>query len=199
MRELVDERGERRLQRDAGGVVVDDFGLGDIVVVQAVALELVGGIGHAVEIRLHRVGLELGAVVELDALLELDGVDQPVLAHRVALGEHRDQLHVLVEAVQALVERLGHRLRQRVVGVVGIGGGERARRPRTPRPWWRRPGMRRERPDESAARTSERGSGFMWFLRTMHDAAQGQPASISTRRRCDAWRHSAPAPPPRAA
>jgi hypothetical protein len=63
----------------------------------------------------------------LTPALELDRVDQAVLAHVVALGQHGNELHVLVEAEQALVERLGHGLRQRVVGVVGIGGGERRR------------------------------------------------------------------------
>ena len=124
MRKLIDERGERRLQRNASGVVVDDFGLGDVVVVQAEALELVLRIGHAIEVRLDRIGLEIRAVVELDAFLQLDRVDQPVLARLIAFGQHRDHLHVLVEAVQALVEGLGHRLRQGVVGVVGIGRRE---------------------------------------------------------------------------
>ena len=127
MRELRDERRERGLERDARRVVVHDLGLGDVVVVQAVALELVVRIGHSVEVGLDRVGLEVRAVVELDALLQLDRVDESVLADLVALGQHRDQLHVLVEAEHAFVERLRHRLRQRVVGVVRVRRGERRR------------------------------------------------------------------------
>ena len=124
MRELGDERRERRLQRNARRVIVDDLGLGDVVVVQAIALEVIFGVGHAIEVRLDRIGLEVGAVVELDALFQLDRIDESVLADLVALGEHGDHLHVLVEPIHALVEGLGHRLRQGVVGVVGIGRGE---------------------------------------------------------------------------
>jgi len=87
----------------------------------------VGGVGDAVEICLDRVGLEVRAVVELDAPLELDRVDESVLAHLVAVREHGNELHVLVEPEHAFVEGLGHRLRQRVVRVVGVGGGERRR------------------------------------------------------------------------
>ena len=53
------------------GVIVDDFGLGDVVVVEPVALEMVFGIGDTIEVGLDRIGLEVGAVVELDALLSL--------------------------------------------------------------------------------------------------------------------------------
>src|SRR6266545_4762756 len=125
MRELVDERRERCLECDARRVIVDRLGHRDVVVVQAVALELVVRIGHAIEAHLDGLGLEVGAVVEFHALAQLDRVDEAVGAHRIALGEHRDHLHVLVEAEQALVERLRHRLRQRVVRVVRIGRRER--------------------------------------------------------------------------
>ena len=127
MRELRDERRERRFQRDARRVVVDSLGFGDVVVVEAVPLELVFGIRHAIEVRLHRIGLEIGAVMELDALLELDRIDEPVLAHLVTFGENRNHLHVFVEAEQAFVERFSHCLRQRVVRVVRVGRRERRR------------------------------------------------------------------------
>ncbi|MDT4843591.1 hypothetical protein FQZ97_775250 [compost metagenome] len=88
MRQHVDERRERLLQRDLDG------------------------------------GIEGGAVVELDALLQLDGIDQAILADVIAVGQHVDQLHVLVHAEQALVERFAGRLRQRVVRVVRVQRGE---------------------------------------------------------------------------
>ena len=124
MCELGDERRERRLQRNARGVIVDDLGLGDVVVVQAVALEMIFRIGHAIEVHLHRIGLEVGAVVKLDALFQLDRIGESVLADLVALGQHGNHLHVLVEPVQSFVEGFGHRLRQGVVGVVGVGRRE---------------------------------------------------------------------------
>ena len=126
VREIVQERGKGRLQGDLRRVIVDDFGLADIAV-KPIALQLVVGIGDAIEIGLDRGGIEVRAVVKLDALLELDGVGETVLGDLVALGEDRNHLHVFVESVQAFVERLGHRLRQRVVGVVRVGGGKRRR------------------------------------------------------------------------
>ncbi|MNY12934.1 hypothetical protein D3C86_1460400 [compost metagenome] len=120
----VDERRELLLQRDLDRGRVHHLGLGHAVE-QRVALELVGRIGHAVQVGLDGGGVEGGAVVELDALLELDRVDQTVLGHVVAVSQHVDQLQVLVEAEQALVERLHGCLRQRVVGIVRIERGER--------------------------------------------------------------------------
>src|SRR5207244_3369139 len=43
------------------------------------------------------------AVVELDALAELEGVDEVVLADRVALGQHRDRAVGGIERVEPFV------------------------------------------------------------------------------------------------
>jgi hypothetical protein len=123
MRQVVDEGREGLAEREAHRARIDHLGLGDVLV-EVVALELVVGVGHAVEGRLHGFGVEGRAIVELHAGAQLDGVDQTILAHGVAGGQHRHHLHVLVEAVEPLVEGLGHRLRERVVGIVGVGGRE---------------------------------------------------------------------------
>ena len=137
-------------------------------------------------------------------LLQLDRVDQAVLAHGVALGKHRDHLHVLVEAVQAFVERLGHRLRQRVVGIVGVGGRERARRPRRRRPWRRGPASPRqstpssERSEDNCDAKQAVSCDTSGLLRRWADRGRAGDA-VNTRRRCDAWRRSDPVRPARAA
>ena len=123
MGQRIDEGRERFLEREAHGVRIDDLGLDDVLV-QVVALELVVGVGDTVEVDLHRLGIEIRAVMELDAVLELHRVDQAVLADGVALGQHRHHLHRVVETVQALVEGLHDRLRQGVVGIVRVHRGE---------------------------------------------------------------------------
>jgi hypothetical protein len=110
---------ERRLQRDLHRVRIDHFGLLDAVE-HVVALELVRRIGDAVEVRFHRGGVEVGAVLELHAVAQLERVDLRIRAGFVAIGQHVDQLHVLVEPEQPLIERLGDGLRERVVGIVRI-------------------------------------------------------------------------------
>jgi hypothetical protein len=44
---------------------------------------------HAVEVELHRLGVEGRAVVEGDAVAQLEGVDGAVLADLPALGQRR--------------------------------------------------------------------------------------------------------------
>ena len=140
MGEGVDERAERLLEGDLDGMGSNRFDLGDTVELVDTQQPVLA-VGNAVEIDLDGFGVEIGAVVELDALAQLERIDEAVVGDRVALGEHRCHLEVLVELEQALVESLGDRGRQRRVGVVGIerlrlaadgeddaAGGERAAR-----------------------------------------------------------------------
>ena len=186
MCELRDERRERRLERDARRVVVDRLDLRDVVVVKTVALQFVFGVGDAIETHLDGVGLEIGSVVKLDALLELDRVDQPILAGFVAFRQHRNQLHVLVEAEEAFVKRFGHGLGQRVVGVVGVGCSECGRNgeDNVLRGECRRGGERAK-----CQRDNDQGT-----KRRFHDSlpAIERRCIPSTPRRRDAWRRNAP-------
>src|SRR6185312_772127 len=93
---------------------------------------------------------------------------------------HRDHLHVLVEAVQALVERLGHRLRQRVVGVVGVGRRERRRHGENDV----LRGLRRQRCERGDRGDGERGGESMqWELHRTAPRVVDAGASLR-RRRC---------------
>ena len=123
MRELVDEGRERRLQGDLGGEVVDHFGLGDVGI-QAVPLQLVFRVGNAVEVDFDGFGVEVGAVVELHALAQMEGIYEPVRGHVVAFGEHGAQLKLLVEAEQPFIECFRTGVGQRIVGIPRVGGGQ---------------------------------------------------------------------------
>ncbi len=57
MCEVVEERGKSGLERDSRGVLIDDLGLCDVAV-QPVSLEVVVGVGDAIEVRFHRGGVE---------------------------------------------------------------------------------------------------------------------------------------------
>ncbi len=124
VRQYVDEGRERFLQRDLDRIVVEHIGAGHAIE-QDIALQLVVRIGHAVHRGLYRIGLEIGVVVEFHALAQPYRIFQAVLADQVAVGQHIDQFHILVEAEQALIKGFGDGHRHRVVGVVRIHGGER--------------------------------------------------------------------------
>ena len=69
-----------------------------------------GALAPAHERRDHVVRGHLLAVVEADALSELEGVDEPVLGDGVALGQHGDGLIALVERVEALEDMVRQHL-----------------------------------------------------------------------------------------
>ena len=119
VRELVDEGRKRPFQGDAHGAVVDHHGVVDVRE-QIEALEFVFRIGDPVEHQLDRRRVEIGAIVELDALLQLEGIDQPGLGGFIAVGQLRHHLQVLVEGVKPLVEGLADRQVQRRIGVIRV-------------------------------------------------------------------------------
>ena len=128
MRELVDEGGERLLQRELHRVGVNDVDAVDVGE-ENVALQAVLLIHHALVVDLDRFGRKVLAVLELHALPELHRIDEAVGARFIAFGEHVHELHVLVEREEPFVEGLHDRLRERVARVVGVerreGGGDR--------------------------------------------------------------------------
>ncbi len=123
MRQDIDKRGERLFQGNFDRRRVDHFGAGDIFI-QVIALEAIFRIAGAVQVNLHRLRIEVCPVLELHAGPELDGIHQPVLGYGVPLRQHVFELHLFIEAKQALIERFRHRLRERVVGVIRIERGE---------------------------------------------------------------------------
>ncbi len=133
----VDEGAEGLLERDAQGLRVHGLDLGHAVELVG-AQQAVGRVHHAVQVGLGSGGVEVGAVVELHARTQLEGVHQAVLGDFVALGQHVLELHVLVESEQAFVEALGDGRGDGRVGVVrvqrlgllvdgqhGVAGGQR--------------------------------------------------------------------------
>ncbi len=58
------------------------------ILVEVVALQPALFIAGAVKVGLHRLGVKVGAVLELDAAAQLNGVDQPVVRDGIALGQH---------------------------------------------------------------------------------------------------------------
>ena len=123
MRQNINKGRERLFQGNFYRCRIDGLGAGNIFI-EVVALEAVFRVAGAVEVNLHRLRVEIGAILELHAGSELNGIDQPVIRDGVPLCQHIFQLHLSVQAKQPLVERLGDRLRQRIVGVIGIKGGE---------------------------------------------------------------------------
>src|SRR5262245_45008359 len=119
--EMVLEGGIRPRGDDAHGVLVDDVDGADQAEVQGLArLQL--GIADAVEAELHRFRIDLLAVVELDALadLELPGRGVQELPR---LGQPGDELEVLVAERQRVVDVQEGVVGGRVLVPLRIGGG----------------------------------------------------------------------------
>ncbi len=112
-REGDQDDGRLLLEPQVDGVLVDDLDVGDLGEERLAVDRL---LAPADERGRDVLGRHLLAVVELDALAELEGVDEPVLAHGVAFREHRDGLLVLVQAVEPLVDVVGE-------GLGDAGGG----------------------------------------------------------------------------
>ena len=121
--ENIDKRRERLLEGDFHRLRIDNFGLINVLV-QVIALEVAFWIAGAIEVDLHRLGVEISAILEFDALAQLDGIDFAIVRHRVAFRQHVLQLHLFIQAEQPLIEGFRHRLRQRVVSVIRVEGGE---------------------------------------------------------------------------
>ncbi len=102
-RELRDHRRERLLCGDRDGVLVDHLRFLDEARDRA-ARRSGGRIEDAVERRLHGLGVELRAVVELHALAQLERPGELVGRHAPRLGEFGHELPLLVEAHEVLVD-----------------------------------------------------------------------------------------------
>ena len=85
-----------------------------------------GALAPASERRDHVVRRHLLAVVEADALSELEGVDEPVLGDGVALRQHGDRLVALVERVEALEDVVRQHLRDGLRAPVRVERGRLA-------------------------------------------------------------------------
>ncbi|MNN34305.1 hypothetical protein D3C81_1481060 [compost metagenome] len=123
MRQVVDKRREWRFQHDFHRSSIHHLGFIDHFE-QVVTFEVVVRIAGAIQVHLHRFGVKLGTVMEFHPRMQFDGVSQAIRTHLIAVRQHVHQLHVLVETEQALIERFGHGLRQRVVGIIGVKRGE---------------------------------------------------------------------------
>ncbi len=123
VRQVINKGGKRLLQGNFHRGGIHRLGGGDIFK-QVVALEMVIGVAGALKVDLDRFSVEIAAVLELNPRTQLDGIGQAVRACLIAFCQHVGQLHIFVEAEQPLVERFRHRLRQRIVGVIGIERGE---------------------------------------------------------------------------
>ena len=73
--------------------------------------------------RLHSLGVEGLAVVELDALVEHEGIGAAVLGHAPLLGQAGDDVGVLVKGQQALVHLVSNLVGSAVAGDMGIQVG----------------------------------------------------------------------------
>jgi hypothetical protein len=102
MGKLIDEGRERRMERNAHRIVINDFGFGNVHV-ERVASERIVLIRHAVEIGFDGIGFEFRTVMEHHAFSERHRVDQAVLTHFVAGCKGVLKLHVLVETKKPFV------------------------------------------------------------------------------------------------
>ena len=114
--QVLDERRVGVLQRDGEMVIVDDLKAGQLGglarehrlrahdhVEVAVALGARGRREHPLEGEFHVAGMQLGAVGEIHALLELEAVDRAILADGREIRQQHDLLVVvIVKAQQAL-------------------------------------------------------------------------------------------------
>ncbi len=98
---IVEEGALRVLQRHLDRRRVDDLDLVDGREQALLRVDRIVGAG-AVEREFHVVGVEVGAVVEFDAGVQLEGVDLAVIGNGPALGEIRQHLAVRADAGQAL-------------------------------------------------------------------------------------------------
>ncbi len=119
MGENINKRRERLLEGDFHRGWIDRLGAGDIFI-QVIALKMVFRVAGAVEVSLDRLGVKVGAILEFHPTVQLDGVHQAIRRHGVALGKDILQLHLFIKAEQALIKGLRHRLRQGIVGIIGV-------------------------------------------------------------------------------
>ena len=125
------ERRELLLQDELDRVVVDGLDGRDVVLDARAAVRDVRAVRREAELVAEDDvgGLDLGPVVELDALLELERPGQAVLARlRVVRGEVRDALELVVDRVEAVVQQADDparrqvRVRVREVGRLAVEG-----------------------------------------------------------------------------
>ena len=102
--EGIEERSEGLPEIDLDGAIVHHFG----VVVGAQhedgLLRFGLRVNDAVQVELHRLGVEEGAVVELDILTKVEGVGQAVVGDLPGLGQARHELAVQVLPDQGVVD-----------------------------------------------------------------------------------------------
>ena len=117
----INKRRERLFEGNFHRRRVNRLGAGDIFI-QVIALEMIFRIAGAIEVGLDRFGIKLGTVLELHPRVQLNGINQPVRRNGIAFRQHVMQFHLFIQAEQPLIERLRHRLRQRVVSIIGVEG-----------------------------------------------------------------------------
>ena len=134
MRDVVDECAERIFQHHLDRVVIHHIGVVDHHV-EALPLQVVLRIAGAVEAELHRRRVERRAVVERDALAQMEGEFLGVLACLVAFSQLRLQLHVFVEHVEPFEHQPRRGLRDVVIEVGRVEPGQVVRRGQPQGPW----------------------------------------------------------------
>ena len=80
------------------------------------------GVQHAVEVPLYRVGIAIGAIVELDAFMEVKNVCLPAILHLPGAGQIGDDLEVLVNRYQRVEEARNEHLYLNATEVVVARG-----------------------------------------------------------------------------
>ena len=106
----IDKRRERLFERDFDRRRIHRLGAGDILI-QVITFEMVIRIAGAVEIRFHRFGVKIGAILEFHPAVQLDGIHQTIRRNGITFRQYVLQFHLFIKAEQALIKRLRHRLR----------------------------------------------------------------------------------------
>ncbi|SWE71505.1 Uncharacterised protein [Klebsiella pneumoniae] len=68
-------------------------------------------IAGPVQIRFHRRGVEIGAILEFNAFPQFHGVSKAVIGNGVTLRQHVFQFHLFIQTEQPLVKRFRYGLR----------------------------------------------------------------------------------------
>jgi hypothetical protein len=119
MGEVVGEGAKRIFQRHLHRIVVNHVGVVDHHV-DALPLEVVGGIAAAIKAEFHRRGVEWRAIGKFHALAQVKNKLGCFLVGLEAFGQRRNQLHVTIELEKTLVSQPGRRLRNIVVQVLRV-------------------------------------------------------------------------------
>ena len=105
-----DARWQRRIRHfgiDADRVLVEDLDAVDVFQRAAHKVAADGGVLDAQDVELHRLGVDLAAVVEEDPLAQPEGPGAELIVGLPALGEAGDKVASLVDIGQAIIDRSG--------------------------------------------------------------------------------------------